>query len=264
MNNQTPSPMAIALVDLDDTLFQTLRKCPADMPQSQLTPMAWGVDGQPISYATPQQMSFVGWLHDHTVMIPVTGRSSHALLRTPLRFRDAVVAHGGGILRRGIDGEWAHCPHWHETMRARIAPHLALLNSIRDRIVNIEAPRAGISVRTQIVHEADQPLYLVIKHQDAATGDDHAMHTACTSAAEAHDELANWTVHMNGNNVAFMPPGLGKAHAVRDILPQMRAAYPELPVIGIGDSLTDAAFMQLCDFAMMPTHSQIATRLFAQ
>jgi hypothetical protein len=41
----------------------------------------------------------------------------------------------------------------------------------------------------------------------------------------------------------------------------LRARFPDSPVIGIGDSRTDAAFMGLCDFAMLPTDSQLAERL---
>jgi hypothetical protein len=38
---------AIALVDLDDTLFQTRRKCPADVAEDRLTPLGFARDGSP-------------------------------------------------------------------------------------------------------------------------------------------------------------------------------------------------------------------------
>ena len=69
---------------------------------------------------------------------------------------------------------------------------------------------------------------------------------------------ANWTLHRNGNNVAFMPPFLGKDRAVASFLPALRDRFPTAPVIGIGDSLTDAPYMALCDFAMTPAGSQLA------
>ena len=71
-------------------------------------------------------------------------------------------------------------------------------------------------------------------------------------------------MHRNGNNAAFLPPFLGKEHAVAYLLPELRRRHPDAPVIGIGDSLTDAPFMQLCDFAMMPAGSQLAAAAFAR
>jgi predicted mannosyl-3-phosphoglycerate phosphatase (HAD superfamily) len=69
---------------------------------------------------------------------------------------------------------------------------------------------------------------------------------------------AGWTDHRNSNTVAFLPPYLGKQYAVAHILIGLRARFPNATVIGIGDSITDAPFMQLCDFAMTPSASQLA------
>jgi hypothetical protein len=88
--------------------------------------------------------------------------------------------------------------------------------------------------------------------------DEDALHAVID--AVAGEVPAGWTIHRNGNNAALMPPWLGKAHAVAALLPRLRAAHPDAPVIGIGDSLTDAPYMALCDFAMMPKGSQLAAR----
>lgn len=260
-DQKTPDPRAIALVDIDDTLFQTLRKCPADVPRDDLKLMAWGADMAPISYATPRQQNFIAWLQAHTIFIPVTGRSSEALQRTHLRFGDAVVGHGGGILQSGENGGLRHCPAWAATIQARTAPHLAMLDRL-DSAVTAGAAAMAIGVRGKIVEEAGQPLYLVIKHRDADTGEDAKLHGLCRQVAEAH-ALSGWTLHINGNNVAYMPPGLGKRDAAEAILPRLRAQHPHLPVIGAGDSHTDLPFMQLCDFILTPGNSQIAGRLLA-
>ena len=41
MSNDRP----LIFVDLDDTLFQTLRKCPPDVPAERLTPLGFARDG---------------------------------------------------------------------------------------------------------------------------------------------------------------------------------------------------------------------------
>jgi len=254
---------AIALVDLDDTLFQTARKCPADIPFEHLTLMAWGDDGRPISYATPRQMNFIRWLEETSLVVAVTARSTAALIRTGLKFEKAVTAHGAVILD-AHPKEHAGIPNvrraaWQSTMEKALASfHKDLLELERDVLGNAAA--SNLRVRTNIIKEDGLPLYLVIKHQDP-DGNDAELHRATAPALNGLPH--EWTAHVNGNNVALLPPGLGKAHAVRDLLTELRAQYPHLPVIGIGDSHTDADFMAQCDFAMTPTASQLATRLFA-
>ncbi|WP_439544894.1 hypothetical protein [Sandarakinorhabdus sp.] len=255
---------AIALVDLDDTLFQTRRKCPAELPFEVLTPMAFGADGQPISYATPRQMTLIRWLEETALVVPVTARSTAALLRTRLRFEHAVSAHGAVILNgfpeRADDIHNVRCSRWHAQMDAALAPFQPALITMETAILS-HASAQGLRVRARIVSEDGLPLYLVIKHQEA-DGNDAELQAATGPARQSLP--AGWTCHLNGNNVAFLPPGLGKAHAVAVVLEALRADHPDLPVIGMGDSHTDAGFMALCDFAMTPTGSQLAGRLLAR
>lgn len=253
---------AITLVDLDDTLFQTARKCPPHIPANQLTPMAFGEDGRPISYATPAQMNFIRWLEETTFVVAVTARSTAALLRADLNFRMAVTSHGGSILRTGRDHKGGPppilCEAWHFKMQKALLPHYPLLMQMEANILTYADSR-GHRVRTRIVDEGGLPLYLVIKHQDA-DGNDDELHDATRPARLSLP--IGWTAHVNGNNVALMPPGLGKAHAAAVLLDELRATHPHLPVIGIGDSHTDADFMALCNFAMTPTGSQLAGQIF--
>lgn len=240
---------AIALVDLDDTLFQTIGKCPSDVPTDALTALGFARDGSALSYATPRQMRFLGWLAETTHLVPVTARSLDALQRVRIDFKAAVCAHGGMLL--GEDGE--PDPAWNalvaEQARA-FAPELERLAAL------VRAEDAALSVR--VLTEGPTPLYVLVKHPD---WDDAALHAAVDRVVP--EIGAEWTIHRNGNNVALMPPFLGKAHAVAHLLPGLRARFPDAPVIGIGDSITDAPFIALCDYAMMPTGSQLAGRLFA-
>lgn len=252
---------AIALVDLDDTLFQTLRKCPADVSASELTPFGWTAGGEAISFATPAQVALIDWLRASTHLVVVTARSGDALTRTRVDFDLAVVAHGGGIVDHHPNDpvpEYTLAPAWRARMLDKM-PDQSALNAVLARVED-EADRLDISVRARIISEKDLPLYVVVKHEHV-DGHDAELHAVCAGPIAA---LApGWTSHINGNNVAIMPPGLGKAFAVEWLMPQLKAKHPGLPVIGIGDSFTDAGFMRLCDFAMTPTHSQLATRLFA-
>ena len=243
---------AIVLVDLDDTLFQTRRKCP---PGVELTPYAVDAAGVPLSFATPAQVALIGWLESTTICVAVTARSVDALRRSRLNFAHAVAAHGGVVL----DDPATVSAEWRALIAAKLAEAAADLDAIAEGIAR-DADAAGVAVRVRVLTEDGLPLYVVAKHK-AAEGDDAALHAACAPTTARMP--FGWTAHINGNNVAYLPPGLGKAHAVQWLLPRLRAAHSGLPVIGIGDSLTDAPFMQLCDFAMLPTHSQLAARLFA-
>jgi hypothetical protein len=241
---------AIALVDLDDTLFQTLRKCPPDVPAERLTPLGFARDGTPLSFATPRQMRLIEWLSETAWLVPVTARSRDALMRARLPFTAAVCAHGGVIIGEGgeVDAQW------HVYAASQAARYQGELEALCARIV-AEARRKVTKLRVRVLQEGELGLYVLAKHEDV---DEAALHAVID--AIAGEVPAGWTIHRNGNNAALMPPWLGKAHAVAALLPRLREAHPDAPVIGIGDSLTDAPYMALCDYAMMPNGSQLAAR----
>jgi hydroxymethylpyrimidine pyrophosphatase-like HAD family hydrolase len=233
---------AIVLVDLDDTLFQTLRKCPPDVPEGALTALGFGRDGGALGFATPRQAAFLSWLGEAALVVPVTGRSHDALSRVRIPYKAAVCAHGGVILDEGggVDAGWA------AEIAARAAPHKAKLAALAEAA-------QGTKVTARILAEGGTGLYLLLKDPD---GDETLLDPLLDRIAPLVP--ADWTIHRNGNNAALMPPFLGKAHAVRALLPRLRARHPDAPVIGIGDSLSDAPFMALCDYAMMPAGSQLS------
>lgn len=240
----------VALVDLDDTLFQTLGKCPDQWPRDRLTPLGFARDGSELSYATPPQLSFLQWLAETAHIIPVTARSRDALARTSIAYGAAICAHGGMILDEAGMPE----PDWTRAMTDGAAFHRQALFEF-SAILNGAAGDQPINIR--VLEEDGIPLYLIAKHRD---GDAGALHQLI--AATVPETPAGWTLHLNGNNAALLPPHLGKQHAVAWLLPRLRDRFPDAAVIGVGDSLTDAPFMALCDFAMLPTRSQLAGRLF--
>lgn len=238
---------AIALVDLDDTLFQTLRKCPPDVPAEALSALGFARDGSPLSYATPQQMNFLAWLAEMAFVVPVTARSRDALDRVRIRYDAAICAHGGLIL----DADGTPDEAWSAHIAREAAPYRAVLPGL------VEAARSAaieqrVALRARILSEEGTGLYVLLKHED---GDEAALGRVLDRVVPLVPQ--GWTVHTNGNNAALMPPFLGKAHAVTALLPRLRAQHPAAAVIGIGDSVTDAPFMLLCDYAMMPSNSQL-------
>lgn len=246
-------PRAIALVDLDDSLFQTRRKCPPGFSEHELHVMAFDRAGNPLCFATPAQKAWIDWLQADTLLVPVTARSIDALSRVNLVFNHAVAAHGGVLLRTG--GEI--CPDWHGRVAEAARACLPELDRLADRFAAVALARAQ-DIRVRIIGELDIGFYVVAKHQNPA------------QEAELHrlqEDLrgevpAGWTIHLNGNNVALLPPFLGKEHAVAHLLAELREQNPGLPVLGLGDSLTDAPFLNQCDFIIMPAASQLARRAF--
>lgn len=243
---------AIAFVDLDDTLFQTRRKCPAEVAEDTLVPLGFARDGKPLSFATPRQFGFLGWLAETTRLIPVTARSLDALRRARVPHAAAICAHGGVILDEAghVDQRWAARI---EAEAARQSRTLGLLAEA----ISARAADAGVPVAARVLREGGVALYVLAKHGD---GDGDALARIVDAAVPALP--AGWVRHHNGNNVALLPPHLGKARAVAHLLEALRARHPDVPVIGIGDSLTDAPFMALCDYAMMPKGAQLGRGLF--
>lgn len=239
--------LAVVLVDLDDTLFQTMRKRPDDVPEHDLTPAAFDRQGAPLSYSTPRQSKFLRWISQNAVLIPVTARSREALRRVRIHYSAAVCAHGGVLLSEdgSPDAEWA------AEIAGASEPVLPTLHALAERARHA-ASEQGCTIEPRILSEDGVALYLVLKHP---TADEAKLSRIAAVVERCTPE--GWTVHRNGNNAAFLPPHLGKQRAVARLLPRLRERYPSTPLIGVGDSATDAPFMALCDWAMTPRESQL-------
>lgn len=241
----------VVFVDLDDTLFQTARKDPT------ATRLA-AVDGQgaPLSFQSDRQASLLDWLSDGARVIPVTGRNVQAFRRVTLAFGDRAICSFGGVV---LNPDGTPDPEWHGRMAAA-APAAAPALDTLHAVTRQRAEALGIDVRHRVIHDADLPLYLSVKH-NAGSGAE----TARLAEAMAPHMPAGWAIHRNGSNMALLPPFLGKAHAVRFVMDALRDPNDPEPLltIGVGDSLTDLGYMALCDYALTPRGTQIAD-LFAR
>lgn len=250
------SPVSpIILADLDDTLFQTLRKVPAGVDPETLTPASWMSNGSVSGYMTPLQSLFHGWLAQGEV-IPVTARNRLVMERTFLKgCGRAVCAHGGLIIDRDGNADRG----WTEHLFALDAASSMSVASAYAIVRQVIEPYGDL-FRDWTVTEEGLDLYVTVKQNHDVDGDPNAvLHEVCRSAALMLP--SDWKLHLNGNNAAFMPPWLGKRQAVEHLLAELRAENPGRPVIGFGDSTSDLPFMALCDYMMTPSRSQVAALL---
>jgi hypothetical protein len=252
-----PATAPLILTDLDDTLFQTLRKVEPGIGHDALTPASWLSDGSVSGYMTPIQSMFHGWLAQGE-LVPVTARNRLVMERTFLKgCGRAICSHGGLIL----DQEGQADRGWTEHLSSLDA---ASSMSVGDAYAQVRSALDGHGelFRHWMVTEEGLDLYVTVKQNREVDGDPVAMlHRVCSEAAGLLPP--EWKLHLNGNNAAFMPAWLGKRQAVEHLLAEIRGGTPMRPVIGFGDSTSDLPFMSLCDYMMTPSRSQVAGILSA-
>jgi hydroxymethylpyrimidine pyrophosphatase-like HAD family hydrolase len=243
----------LALVDLDDTLFQTHHRISPDESYQIAT---IDKNGQPLSYMNPTQWQFVQWLFQSTDVVAITARSVEALSRVQLQFSNgAVCSHGGTILNPdgSVDLDW------HAHMQSQLTPYQAQLNALIEQLQHT-AQSFG-SIRTWVVEEENLGLYVVAKQNGLLTHKpaDQLFLKQLLNALPS-SALDGFYVHMNGNNLAIIPNVVSKANATEALLKKTLAATPTMahrPLLGFGDSLSDAPFLSQCHWWGMPKHSQL-------
>ena len=246
-------------LDLDDTLFQTLRKCALGADDPRLQVRACLPDGTPNSFATHKQQWLWHWLELGFKIVPVTGRDAHAFERVMLTFQEEVVLNHGAVIldkQRNIDKVWMN-----RIMQALPAYHEKLL----DVWAEIEAYcKRYNGFKPRLVHDFDTMWYGVIKHVD---GNETTLKTLLDGIIKAHPHILDGSLywHLNGNNLAVLPKIINKASAVSNLIDGYKQQHSELLTFGAGDSKTDAPFMALCDYALIPKNTQLfKTLVFAE
>jgi hypothetical protein len=253
MNALAGTPLFV-FVDLDDTLFSSARKCP---PGVLHEPAALLQDGAVISYTSPGQRRLLDWLRHDATLIPVTARSVAGHSRVLLKFEGPAVVSFGAVI---LDHAGRPDPTWACLMRATLASAQPLLTQAGEALNTAIAAR-GLDAWARGVDEFGQTQYLLAKHRCADVQALDALRTEVLQPWAAG--RPGWRVFQNDNNLVLLPPGLDKAHAVAHLIAGLRGKYGDILSVGIGDSLSDAGFLGVCDFAMTPSHTQLAKRLFA-
>ena len=240
----------LTFLDLDDTIFQTKRKCPPDVP---LEVGAVSKTGEPLSFMTPAQRTLLEWLLRTTTVIPTTGRDAAALSRVQLpsecRFaHGAIVNHGGTILEPDGTPDEVWLAHIGEVL----AQTQEVMSGVVRELEHLNQTES-LGLRVRLIGDFGQEVYLVIKHPQADLGAVEKAHVLCQELLEDEPELR---VIANGNNVAVLPQAISKANAVTYVKERFERRE-EVTTLGLGDSLSDLGYMLGCDYAVLPSRSQI-------
>lgn len=237
----------LVFVDLDDTLFQTARKMPANSARHTATLDA---SGNPNGFMTPVQKQFTDWLLSSADVVPVTARSTEVFQRVSIPFNQGAVCSHGGVM---LDAEGKMDQAWRCRMESLLGPLQEWLHEL-SRLTLEAGQNMGLSLRGWVVEEQGLGQYVVTKHnqmQDSVLLD-------LLAEVRGKGLLDDMHIHANGNNLAFLPLGLEKKQAVLEWLRRDAGINGERPVMGFGDSLTDLGFMQECHFWATPAASQLA------
>ena len=250
-----------ALMDLDDTLFQTQRKIDAwNLPTAKTENLVCATvnkQGKPLSFMTQRQAVFFNWLLTSTELIVVTARDRSEIERVKLPFDSwQVLTHGAIILDRDSTLQ----AQWQQRMHSQLAPLQDKLQQLSQLFASHSKNDSSQLVFTPHIDHFNNgsaneelTIYLAIKHGQKD-------HQALVELAEKLPTLIrgfeeDFYVHVNANNLAILPHAVHKRHAVQFLLDNN--LDNQRPSFGFGDSLADLPFLQLLDWYGMPNHGQL-------
>jgi len=250
-----------ALMDLDDTLFQTQRKIDSwDLPTTEPESLVCATvnkQDEPLSFMSQRQAIFFNWLLASTELIVVTARDRSEIKRVKLPFDSwQVLTHGAIILTS--DG--ALLSSWQQHMYNQLAPLQDKLTKLSQLFASHSQSEQSHLVFTPHIDsfnngstDEELTIYLAIKHAQKD-------HQALVDLAEKLPTLIrdfdqDFYVHVNANNLAILPHAAHKRHAVQFLLEHH--LDHQRPSFGFGDSLADLPFLQLLDWYGMPNHGQL-------
>lgn len=237
-------------IDLDDTLFQTLPKC---NPAEDLVAAAFLRDGSANSFSTARQRAFLAMAQRETTLIPTTARDLDAFARVAIKFHSWVIVNFGGLIKTP-DGSLD--AHWQQFMAAQMAAARPGLLEIIGRI-DAFCCQQNLPNRGRMICDAGIEFFALLKDPDKNLARMQLIEDAVLTPWLLGDGR-DYVLHKNGNNLALLPRALDKSHAVAYVSDLLRAEHGEILTLGMGDSISDAAFLALCDFAITPRGCQLA------
>ncbi len=195
-------------------------------------------DGEQVGFLTAAAARQLAELAGQAVLVPVTTRLPEQLARItlpgpPPRF--AVAANGGVLLESGVpDRSW----------QRRVASALAGSTGLSDVLAYVRA-NCEPAWTLQVREAGGLFCYAVLADAGAPDG----------FLAEAADWAASrgWSLSAQGRKLYWMPDGLTKAAAVREVASRTGAEL----VLAAGDSLLDRDLLCVADRGIFPAHGEL-------
>ena len=242
-----------ALMDLDDTLFQTLRKLSPDQRgDDALTVATLDKRGQPLSLMTAKQTRFFNWLYHSCELIPVTARDTAEITRVLLPFNSwRILTHGAVMV--APDGTFE--PTWQAYLASVLQPLQRPLTAIGEYLQTADFSQLRVTPHYERFGDDDLCVYIAVKHVTKDAAALQALATRLPTLLGIADFAENWYIHHNANNLAILPKAVHKRHAVAFL--QTTHLDSTRPCFGFGDSLADVDFLRLLDWYGTPARGQL-------
>lgn len=245
-----------ALMDLDDTLFQTQRKIQTwQLDNQHLSIASINKQGEPLSFFTQKQAHFFNWLSQTCELIPVTARDINEIQRVKLPFNSwQILTHGAVI----VDATGNVHQKWQNIIQTNLIDLQEKLQIIYQQIKNYNQQK-HLGLKLTAHHDnfaTPLTIYLAIKQQqkDEKLLADFAKSLPNIFNKNLQNFDENFYIHINANNLAILPKCVHKRHAVNFLLNELDNSRP---CFGFGDSLADFPFLQLLDWYGTPNHGQL-------
>lgn len=245
----------IILTDLDDTLFQTKRKIEINGYSEAFEMAAFDREMQPRSFFTEKQSIFTKWLLDTTILIPVTARGTEEFSRVKIPFNSFKITTHGAVI---LDENNQPLATWKELITEALKPVQSILQE-KQKLLSDKFKHHKINAWARINTEYDNTnIYLVAKHKDSSQIKE--LYDLCDEI-DKETGLDGFYIHRNDNNIAWLPKSIEKSNATRFLISLLEQTYPNSPIIGFGDSISDYSFLQLCDWYGTPNKGQLHNKL---
>jgi len=241
-------------LDLDDTIFQTGRKC---VSLEQAEPASYNLQGEPSSYFLPKQRRLLKDLSEQWRIIPTTARTQASYARVDLDIPcldGAILNHGATIM--GDDG--IEDRQWRDKIAASLTCLAPLLAQIKQQIEQY-AHVHNLAILVRITTESELDYYVEVRHHKAEY--DALQQLLQEYIQPLLADYPDFQVYLNSNSLTILPRCVNKYHAVAYRMQALAAEYGEILTMGMGDSLSDMPFMALCDYVMTPKHTQLYGQL---